>query len=81
VLYVLDTIFLITDDNKVGKRRENVIKIIRKKKIHLQYCTVSKKNPGISGPPWFKAVLFKGQLYINLSTQYLFVWGAISPLL
>lgn len=48
------------------KEKENVImKIIRKRKIYLQYCTIYiKKDPHIGRPATFKSVLFKGKLYV-----------------
>lgn len=55
------------------KEKENVImKIIRKRKIYLQYCTIYiKKDPHIGRPATFKSVLFKGKLYVAFQNTYM----------
>lgn len=70
MLDVLYTIFL-----QVNETKENVIKKITKKKIHLQYCTVFIyiKKPHISGPAQLKPMTFKGQLYSLKLVQLGFV--------
>ena len=46
---------------------ENFIKEITRKRKYIcsTVCVYWEKNPGISGPVWFKPLLFKGQLLQN----------------